>query len=270
MTGASPGGRPNGQDSVAERTIEDDAGLASAARSSKWRSFWSVPRAIAGVAGTAVITGLVAFYVPKVLNPGPSPGPPVETNVLDNTNAGQKVIVTRPPTADRAQPGPGCEGFQSWRATVGGADAGETAFDLVVQGNTSSAVYVAGIRARILSSQPTSRGVLAECPTAGTVTPRKILLPLDSSQAGQYITHGHNSPFGFTVGKGSTEVFDIGAFTRRAYVRWLLELEIVVGGHAQVLTIADHGRPFATAAPPPGLPQYVWNFNGTWTRAGSG
>ena len=52
-------------------------------------------------------------------------------------------------------------------------------------------------------------------------------------------------------------------------MRWLLELEIVVGGKTQVLTISDHGRPFATAAPRPGSPQYVWNLNGAWTRAGS-
>lgn len=269
MSGATPGGGPNGQDSVAERTTDDDAERTSPARTSKWKSFWSIPRAIAGVIGTAVIGGLVAFYLPKVLSPPPAPGPPVQTNVLDNTDPGQKVIVTRAPTADKTQPGPGCEGFQSWRATVGGADAGETQFDLVVQGNSSSAVYVAGIRAHILSSRPPYRGDLAECPTAGTVTPRKVVLPLDSTQTGEYITHGHNSPFGFTVGKGSTEVFDIGAFTRRSYVRWVLELEVVVGGKTRVLTIYDHGRPFATTAPRPGSPQYVWNLNGAWTRAGS-
>ena len=232
--------------------------------SRRWLRYLSLPRAILGLTGAAVISGVVAHYLPGVL-PAEAKGPAVLTNVLDNTNPPLRIMLPEAPTSLHTRPSPGCASFRPWALGVGGADANETALDLVVQGNTSAPVYVAGLRARILSAVPPRSGVLAVCPSAGTVTPRKIAISLDGGLAGKYITHAGDEPFGFTVGKGETEVFDIGATTHRSDVRWLLELDLVVAGRQRVITISDNGRPFQTTAVGTRRPTvYTWNLQDAW------
>jgi hypothetical protein len=165
------------------------------------------------------------------------------------------------------RPGPGCDTFQSWGRSLGAADAEKTAFDLVVQGNTTSAIYVASLHPRVIAIGPERRGFLATCPTAGVVTPRHIRISLDEP-GGQYITHGQDSPFGqgYTLANGDSEVFDLSAFTRHSYVRWVLDISAIVGGRSVVVTVFDHGKPFVTSAYPPHLPRYTWDLAANWTQ----
>jgi hypothetical protein len=212
-----------------------------------------------------VVGTLVARYLPSVLS-SVSPSARVLTTVIDDNNSGITVILPRSPLTASTNPGGGCQNFQGWADSQGGVGANETPFFLLVQGNTSQAVYVEGMRPRVLSVGGRVGRYLATCPTQGAVIPQKVALPLDGGRAGRFVTSAAGSPFGvgFTVGNGDSETFSIGATTRRYNVRWLLEVQLIVAGHPQILTISDHGQPFVTSATPPGLPEYAWNQVDTW------
>jgi hypothetical protein len=259
--------RPSGSD--APTSAGSSSGSTDApetARPARERRRWVTwPRALAGIIGTAVVGTLVARYLPSVVS-AVSPSTPVQTTVVDFNNSGIAVILPRSPLTASKNPGDGCQDFQSWADSQGGVGANETPFFLLVQGNTSRAVYVEGMRARVLSVGGRAGRYLATCQTQGPLVPQKVALPLDGGRAGRFVPSAAGSPFGvgFTIGNGESETFSIAAKTRRYNVHWLLEVQLIVAGHPQTLTVSDHGRPFVTSATPPGLPDYAWNQVDNW------
>jgi hypothetical protein len=241
--------------------VTEPATTGNAKARARFASVRSLPRAASGLFGAAVITGTVAYFLPRLFSATSSAGPPVKTNVVFGGQTSLAMVL--PQASLRGGPGAGCEAFREWGLRVGGVDAGESVVSVVVQGNTSDAVYVAGMRAHVLSEGTPAEGVLGVCPSAGTVTPRDVVLDLDASRTGKYVTSGRAAPFGFTLARGETEVFHVTATTRRHAVRWLLELDLVVAGAHRTIVVSEDGRPFATSAYAETLPRYVFE-EGTW------
>lgn len=106
-------------------------------------------------------------------------------------------------------------------------------------------------------------GVKVECPTQGEAQIRTLAINLDSrNRSASYLTQGKRSPFGFTLRKGETEVFDITASTAKAdMLEWSLLLYLTVDGKEQSIEIRNRGLPFRTVAEHKGT-WYDWT--GSW------
>jgi hypothetical protein len=164
-------------------------------------------------------------------------------------------------------PGAGCASFRAWATGIGGADADETTFKLVLQSQANAPTYVAGVRAHVLSKGRPIRGAVVRCPAQGVVTERSVLIDLDRSGDGRYVRSGHRQPFGFTLRRGESEIFKISAGTRAHAVRWLLEVDVVTDGEHRLVTVRNNMRPFLTSAIDPRAGVYQWNYADAWIVA---
>jgi hypothetical protein len=166
-------------------------------------------------------------------------------------------------------PGQGCERFHPWGVRLGGVPAQFTYLRLVIQGRESQAVLVAGMRARVVERRAPLAGTHLVCPSAGEAQIRSIEIDLDeASPEGQYKTPSGTRPFGFTIAKNETEVFDIQAFTKKCYCKWFLELDLIVNGSPRVQTIGNSGMPFETTAVA-ARQWYEWDYANTWNLTDS-
>jgi hypothetical protein len=153
-------------------------------------------------------------------------------------------------------PGNGCGQFYPWLAERGGVPAENTYLRLVLQGKAANAVLLSSMRARIVERRARLAGTPLWCGAGGAgVDIRFVYLDLDKSPAvgvhGEFSdTKGlvHRKPFGFTLKRNETEVFEIWATTRTCYCKWVIELDLVVNGTQAVKTITNRGRPFQTTA----------------------
>jgi hypothetical protein len=247
------------------RRVNDESTDTGGTRKSRLARLLTLPRAAAGVAGVAVITGLVGYFLPRILNSATaSATTPLYSRVLDDSEPPLLLLIPPARTVGSAPSGPTCEAFLSWARSAGGVDAGTTRFSLVIQGNTDAALYIAGVRAHLVSTAAPDSGALVECPTQGEVKPHKIVIDLESAARGRYVTNASGSPFGVTVGKGESEVFDVTASTQRHTFSWLLEVKAIIAGQTRVLLISDHGRPFQTTPLGPLKSTYQWSAEGEW------
>lgn len=238
-----------------------------------------------------VVAALGSIVVPVYLNANenrPAP-PPVTTASAPSTQAtattlsdplsftvednpariptfndfGEDLVIPRGTTIIGG-PGQGCERFHPWGMRLGGVPARFSYLRLVVQGRASQAVLLAGMRARVIERRRPLVGTHLVCPSAGEAQIRSIDINLDeASPEGRYKTPTGTRPFGFTIAKNETEVFDIQAFTKACYCKWFLELDLVVNGSPRVQTIGNSGMPFETTAAA-SHQWYEWDYNNTW------
>jgi hypothetical protein len=230
-------------------------------------NFASVPRAAATIAASAVLTGVIAYYVPKVLSSAEHPPPALTADVLDNTEPPLKMVVPQARTG-ASSPGAGCDSFRSWAVKIGGIDAGMTTFKLVVQANDTKPIYIAGLRAVVVSSSDPASGIVVSCPSQEGAVERSVVIDLDKSKNGEYIRSGRAQPFDFVLHQGETEIFHVKARTSRHSLRWFLQVDAVVGGRHELLLVKDSGRPFATTGYAVAAGTYVWNGADAWTVSG--
>jgi hypothetical protein len=204
-------------------------------------------------------------------------GVPIRVSVQDDPAAidtwsddGMAMILPRsaasghvPRTPDRP-PGVGCDGLHGWARHLGGIDQERTKVRLIVQGDTDKAVIVTGISAQILAVRPKSNTVGVVCSSAGAIQPRTLFLDLDApNPSAVYRVAGRKSPFGFTLRKGETEVFDLEARTsKREIIEWNILLRLTVAGDDREIEIQDRGAPFRTSDARPGK---VYGWPDDWT-----
>jgi hypothetical protein len=242
----------------------------------------TLPGALAAAVATAVIGAGVAYFAPKILDSITGKNSikiDVRTNpaTVDTfSDLSQTFIV---PTANTAtgSPGPGCTEFAPWAAAAGGVRAGRTDIRLVAQGGDDQ-IFIGGIHARVLERDPPLKGTGYECPSAGAVTIRDVVIDLDDpSPIGQVVAGNKTKNVSFTVGAGETETFDITAWTEHCYCKWVLELDTTQNGSPKTITVTNDGAPFETTvwgpdplagfgSPPPG-PYYLWNYEDAWSRS---
>jgi hypothetical protein len=237
-----------------------------------------VPKAVLAAVGTAVIGGLVAYFLPGALDEIRGKNH-LQVSLEDNpatidTFAGKVSHYLIVPQGQRVSgnPGPGCEGFIPWGRNFGGVDAAETNFRVVVQGGGEQTL-IGGIRARILERNQPLSGTGFQCPTQQGLHPRPVCINLDEpNPIGQQAKYGvlHKSctgrPITLTVSENETEVFDVSAMTEDCYCKWVLELVTTQGGDQEIISVPGEGDAFETTAwPAADRPEYLWDpFDPKW------
>jgi hypothetical protein len=161
-------------------------------------------------------------------------------------------------------PGAGCIGLHDWARRVKGVDQGITRVRLVVQGDSNKAVVITGISARVVAVRPIPASVSVFCGPEGEAQIRNLTVDLDApNPAAVYTVAGRKSPFGFTLRKGETEIFDVRASTRRRQIiEWNLVLRLVVAGEPREIEVQDRGAPFRTSD---GRPRRALEWPREWT-----
>ena len=222
------------------------------------------------ILATAVIGWAVTYYAPGAVS-HKTEMPPILTDVQDDpfavsTFTNLPVRMFLPASAvsfnTRNPPIDFCNGFHEWGRRLGGADVNATHIRLIVQGTTSSAVIITGLSAHVLNHKAVN-GFNVECTSQGEAQIRTLAINLDSrNPSASYLTQGKRSPFGFTLQKGETEVFDITASTSKAdMLEWSLLLHFTIDGKDQSIEIRDRGVLFRTVAEHKGT-WYDWT--GSW------
>jgi hypothetical protein len=211
-----------------------------------------------GIAGTALISTLVANLVTRGTESKPhDPKIPIAIRVIDNPKvidiwSDDLLDMSVPTAAANDIPGDvakNCDArLRDWAVGVGGADVEQTRFRVELQGLSDKAVLVSAASAHILSVAPAGARSTLECPSAGTANAVALSIDLDSrSPLARYEVQGNRRPFGFTVAKGETNIFEIEASTKRSeLVSWRLRLDLNVDGKSQSIDILDRGKPFVT------------------------
>jgi hypothetical protein len=156
-----------------------------------------------------------------------------------------------------------CTDLVPWLRREGGVEGGSTRLRVVAQGQSATPVLISNLRVNVLHTGPPVAGTSLYCGTQGVAQIRPIFIDLDAQPPTVRFGSGTH-PFGFTVGPGEIETFDIEASTERAYVRWTLTLQLLVGGHREAVQIDDHGRPFETTPAPAAHDAWSWDYSEGW------
>ena len=149
-----------------------------------------------------------------------------------------------------------------WAAQQNSIDEGVTHMELVVQGNTDANVYVSKIRAQIIAESPNKKGILINCATQGEVTPVAVAIHLDTNP-NAVVSAGQHAPFGYTVNKTDTEVFNLSVFAQHRDYRWNLAVDTVVAGKPATYVVTNRGQPFETTGYSESRVSYSW-LDGEW------
>jgi hypothetical protein len=215
-----------------------------------------------GIAGTALISTLVADLVTKHIADSPDePKVPIAARVIDNPKmidiwSDDSLDMSVPTSAASNVPGDVTKNcgtrLRDWAIGIGGADLKQTRFRVELQGLSDKAVLVSGASAHILSVAPAGARTTLDCPSAGGASVYTFSIDLDAQlPAAHYEIQGRKRPFGFTLAKGETNIFEITAYTKRAQlVSWRLQLDLTVDGKSQSVGILDRRKPFMTTAAP--------------------
>jgi hypothetical protein len=162
-------------------------------------------------------------------------------------------------------PGPGCDEFRDWLKLNKGVDGGDTKLQLIVQGKVAKPILISEMRVKVLHKLPPVTGIPVSCPSAAEAKYRPIEIDLDADPPRVKYQFGKKA-FGFTVGAGETETFNIVATTTRGHYTWLIELDLVVDGDQRTIEIGSPGAPFETTARQ-SSGDWEWDYEGGWSAA---
>lgn len=230
------------------------------------RKILTVPGFLATTAAAAAISWAIN-YAATAATVGSQP--PVTVSVQTDPGripyfAEQSQSAVLPTRRDDGSPGRGCLGFYRWAVRNGGVSA-PPMIQIVVQSQTSQAVYLSGMRVKVLRRAPKLAGPTVVCPTAGVAAFRPISINLDTAPPSVTYRHGrHEVPFGFTLTDGEEEVFEVTPYTRLAHYFFDIELDLIVGGQRQAVQVTDHGRPFQATVS--GRGGWEWDYQKSWSK----
>jgi hypothetical protein len=220
--------------------------------------------------GAAVSTSIPTSSSPSTTTSSTTSTDPVVFSIEENpakiptfSDFGEELVV---PTGVTIVGGPGraCRNFHPWVTELGGVPARVAYLRLVAQGQEARSILLTGMRAKIVEREPPLQGTQLTCPSAGEAEIRSIDIDLDEpSPEAQYKTPQGIKPFGFTLAKNETEIFDIRVTTEKCYCSWFLELELIIDGQKRVQTIGSREGPFKTTASIASL-SYYWDYQNTW------
>jgi hypothetical protein len=178
-------------------------------------------------------------------------------------------VIDRRPSQVPAPPGGRCRDRKQWAESIGAVDADFTRVHITLEGRTSGAVVIDGIRAEVIVRRPPLRGTWLVCPVGGAqASPRRVAVNLDRSPPTvQFLQSGDEpaaTPLLFTLTQGQVETFYVQARTTKCDCSWKVIFELIERGRRRQMVIDDHGRPFRTTATAGSAP-YLWEA-GRWTR----
>jgi hypothetical protein len=234
----------------------------------RWEKLMSLPFLTLTTALTVVVTWLVTQALADLERERDLENPvtvslqanPARVTAFDDLG----IAVVLPPQAEVApDPGAGCEDFHPTLFKEGGADAGVTRLQVVVQGSTTSAVLVSSMRAVVTRRVEPWESTVAICPSAGGAQIRPVRINLDR-QSPVAELESSNTDFGFTVAQGETETFLVSATTEECFCEWHLEIELVVAGERHYREIRNGSQQFRTTAYSDSGPSILWDYEGSW------
>lgn len=235
-----------------------------------WRKLLTIPGLIGVTALGAVVTWGATEFVTFVRDEVTASDPvsiAVESNPAQTSAFAGLPVDVRLPAGSRPStgPGPGCTGFRPWAHEQGGADAGATRLQIVLQGRTSGQVLISNARAVIVARETPAPGVDLTCPPAGEAELRALAIDLDQRDPRARYQSADGREFGFTLEQGEIETFSVTATASKATYTWYLELTVVVGDESRTVRVDDGGRPFRTTTPIQAK-RWEWDYENAWTR----
>jgi hypothetical protein len=189
---------------------------------------------------------------------------------------GHDYVIAKPPA--RVPPPPAPQDAGPWAATQGAVHGRETNVQISVQGRSSTAVVLTGLRVRVVGrTAPVAGNVYAmDQGCGGAVTPRHFAVDLDKDRPIARSVAGNDSGtpipavrMPYRVSSTDPEVLQVTARTEGCACSWYLELDWSSQGRTGTVRIDDHGRPFRTSGIA-GLPRYAYDTDGAqrgWVAA---
>jgi hypothetical protein len=219
-----------------------------------WRKLLTAPGILVAAAATTLVS-FAATEVAQRVTAEVRAGDPLDVAVERDparipgmTSAGVSAVI---PVGAPTKGGLGkedCDGFHRFVRSNNGVDTGRSQLQVVLQGKVPDAVLVTSMRVVILQRGPALTGIPVLCSTEGEAAIRSVSIDLDSSPPKVAYGGDKSKPFAFTIANGETETFNVTASARKAYYRWVLELDVLVRGDKTTLRVGDEHDPFATSA----------------------
>ncbi|MEU2332473.1 helix-turn-helix domain-containing protein [Streptomyces sp. NPDC006654] len=166
-------------------------------------------------------------------------------------------------------PPPAPQDAGTWAATQNAVHGGDTIVEVSVQGRSSTAVVLEGLRVRVVGRTAPAPGIAYSMADGcgGGLTPRYFDVNLDKDRPiarpvagegpdGKTVSTMH---LPYRVSATDPEVLRVQASTVGCDCRWYLELDWSSQGRSGTVRIDDHGQPFRTSSIK-GLPHYWYGF----------
>ena len=237
-------------------------------------------RIAAAVLGAVVASGVSYFIgadfwkgVEKKIGTAGAPVTVTTITDIDRFNSDvvhvPEFVVTRPISeVGRPPNGDSPEGRFAWAREMGGVDATESLFRVVIAGKDASPVVLQGLHVRVVGRRPPLKGTLLSYFGLGAPqSVRYIQIDLSKSPPKWDYIGPKGAPeehFPLRVTSSDSEVFDVAAFTLKGEVSWYLEFDYTADGEQGTIRVDDHGKPFrVTEGRAPGQDFYGW-LDGRW------
>ena len=250
---------------------------------SPWRSAVGTwPRKVAAtLVGALLASGVSYFFgadfwqgVEKKVGTAGAPLQITTVTDVDQFNSDvvhiPEFVVTRPISeVPRPPSGNSFEGRFKWAKAMGGVDATESLFRVVIAGKEESPITLQGLRVKVEDRRPALKGTLLTYSGLGAPqSVRYIQIDLSKNPPKWDYIGPKGAPeehFPLRVTASETEVLDVQAFGLRGDVTWYLEIPYTTAdGEQKTARIDDGGQPFRTTeGRAPGQGAYWWN-EGDW------
>ncbi|MGH3343997.1 MAG: hypothetical protein ACRDPK_14240 [Carbonactinosporaceae bacterium] len=226
---------------------------------SRYRRAWKAAKAIAAAVLIGALVEVMTGALSSVFSAVAARlwgGDPMTIAVdhLEDPCAGW--VIPRPPGSLGTPPAPESPEYFDWADRRGGVDAGTTAADLILRGNSAKAVVLRDMRIVVTKRRPPVDGTHLFNACGGPVTRRLFDVDLDR-QPPSIVAKAEASPgekpqrpveFPYQVAQGDPEVITIVTRTRDCDCSWVAELDWVDGEEQHTSVIDNDGRPFRTTS----------------------
>lgn len=167
----------------------------------------------------------------------------------------------------------GCTSLREAGRQAGAADYFGTFLQLIAEGRTLKDVAIVGIQARIVRRDKRANGALISCESAGAVDVIALGLNLDepepvartiNEESGKFEEPWFSQDSAVTLTKGELLPFRITATTKKSYVEWELEIQMIIDGEREEMVLDNEGEPFRTTAPLARPTDYERRYEWAW------
>jgi hypothetical protein len=243
--------------------------------------WWRLTRAPV-IIGTAMLASigslLVSLFAPGIIEAVQNKEPvvvivgQVVTESKTDWKGGIWAMVTpqKLDPADAPRPGSTCDDAKVWITALGGASLGETRLKLLVQGQKASGIIIKSMQAKVLERTEPLSGAEIVCPSAGTQSTIGVGFDLDSPHpVARTLSDVETYPvqmgepyfdnYFVTLAAGEPVEFSIIGTTTKSFVRWVIEMVIVVDGKERTVTAGDDG--FRTTALGDIAERWEWDWS---------
>jgi hypothetical protein len=273
----------------------DEQGDQPQAGSSLWvffRSTRGMVLLVSTFVGAAVVGATVILLIQHLFNDPVAPPPTDPVEVVAEANVDKfdangpslersyvipkRIYDIGAPPGDAGQ----CRGRYAWAHALGGVDADGSGVRVVVKRQHASTVILTGLHPRVVKAEPPVIGSHISCPPArgdslAGVRSFRVVLTSSGAPTSQYIPleSDASKSFRLEVPQNEAVVFYITARAIDCYCLWVADLDLIIDGYHQTVTITgEGGKPFGVTSPV-AAEEYQWRdgrWVGTSTRPGRG